>query len=192
MPLPMYRPTLHKVLTAIAEVNTKSITETTLPLLFGLLPSSGPARNAYAEQAQYRNVLGSLATLCTRPSLFEILVIRLSAKLDLVCSPTRQAASGSGGENSDVECDAAYAYAILSTLRDVLQAKVDQKHIDIPKYADTLGEPIFWLFLRGSTVPSVIVPGSVSGSSLAVTSHSRVIGMAAKIITLLVRHLPTE
>lgn len=155
-----------------------------------MLPSSGPPRTAYAEQTQYRNVLASLTTLCVQPALFEILIIRLSAKLDIVCSPIRQAAAGTADDQ--VECDAAYVHAMLSSLHEALQIKIEKKHVDIPKYADTLGEPIFWLFLRGSAVPSIVVPGTGSNSSVTVTSNPRVISAAAKLIIILVRSLPTE
>ena len=129
------------------------------------------------ERAKLRNVLASLTTLCLRPALFETLVIRLSAKLDSICAPIRQQE-----DDTDVECDSAYAYAILMSLHDAIQQKLDKKHVDIPKYAESLGESLFWVFIRGSTAP-VHSP---------VMSDARVVRAARKIVSLLVRSLASE
>jgi DNA repair/transcription protein MET18/MMS19 len=176
---------LLNVLGAISDVNTKALEDTTLPLLFNSLPSYGPPRTAHAERAKSRNVLASLATLCLQPTLFETLVIRLYAKLDLIYAPSRQQ-----DPEVDAECDSAYACAILITLRDVLQQKVEKRHADVPKYAESLGEPLFWLFIRGSTTP---VHSSANAETLStITSDSRVISAAGKIISILIRSLASE
>jgi len=176
---------LLNILGAISNVNAKALEHTTLPMLFNSLPLCGPPRTAHAERAKIRNILASLTTLCLQPTLFETLVIRLSAKLDSICAPGRQQE-----HEVDAECDSAYAYDILTSLYGVLQQKIERGHADVPKYAETLGEPLFWLFIRGSTTPLHSSAGAQP--LLTVTSDARVIKAAGKIITLLTRSLPSE
>lgn len=176
---------LLNVLNAISDVDPKTLEDTTLPLLFNSLPSYGPSRTAHAERAKFRNVLASLATLCLQPTLFETLVVRLFAKLDLICAPSRQQEP-----EVDAECDSAYAYAILITLRDVLQQKVEKMHTDVPKYAESLGAPLLWLFIRGSTASIHSSPNVKMLST--VTSDARVIRAVGNIVSILSRSLSPE
>ncbi|KAF8308312.1 hypothetical protein DL93DRAFT_2231691 [Clavulina sp. PMI_390] len=186
------RPALLRLLTEITAIEPAPIVDTTLPLLFGLLPGSGPARTDYIGQAKYRHVLASLTTLCVPPALFEVMIVRLFARLDVLCSPNRTANA------ETLECDAAYVHAVLSALHDVLEKKVDESQKDLPKYIDTLGEPLFWLFLRGSTTPSAPSEALADNSAAVtpggalVTIHPRVVSISAKIVTLLVRVLSSE
>ena len=163
-----------KVLSAISQITTKPVEETSLPLLFLSLPDIAPPRNALQEHLNYRRALNSLTTLCVQPALFETLVIRLCSKLDTLCSPMRQPL--------DDEADAAYAHAILLALKDVLVVKIQDSHADILKYVDQLAVPLYWIFIRAA----------VSSTAPMASSDPRVVSVAAKIVTLIVRSLALE
>jgi len=62
------------------------VTDGTLSLLFIALPDDAPSRDSPAEISKYRRVLHLLTKLCIQPTLFETLVIRLFAKLDILFS----------------------------------------------------------------------------------------------------------
>ncbi|KAF8757616.1 RNAPII transcription regulator C-terminal [Rhizoctonia solani] len=98
------------------------------PMLFAALPDKAPARDADEERAKYWAILSALATLCEAPTLFEVLVIRLSTKLEIIC----------GTGPADRECTAAYASALLQTISNVLARKSEAAHPDVPKYLDRL------------------------------------------------------
>ncbi len=130
------------LLITIAKGNSKIVEESTLPMLFSSLPDSAPARDAVSERLKYWQILRWLEKLCTTPPLFETLVVRLTTKLDLICSP---GALG-GVKDEDRDPIAAYAYCILATLVAVLQTKEDRKHSDIPKYIDRFVPKLYNLF----------------------------------------------
>ncbi|KAG1722321.1 Dos2-interacting transcription regulator of RNA-Pol-II-domain-containing protein, partial [Suillus paluster] len=67
----------------------------------------------------------SQITLCVQPQLFEMLMVRLITKLDLLCaiSPTW---------TIEQESTAAYAHAILTALTNTLDAKVSLNDADVP------------------------------------------------------------
>ena len=152
----------------------------TLPLLFSSLPDKAPARAATADRAKYWQILSALSKLCIQQELFEIIVIRLSTKLDLVCVPTTSSTKES---DSDFEPSAAYAHAILTTLANALRTKVELEHTDIPKYIDRLVSRLYNLFIYSALL-------SVDISTVAM--DARVIGIAAQIITLVVQTLPIQ
>ena len=78
------------LLCTISSVAPSHVSDNTLPLLFSALPDRAPPRDAEAERIRYWRTLASLKKLCTQPDLFETLVVRLSTKLDLLCSPSAQ------------------------------------------------------------------------------------------------------
>jgi DNA repair/transcription protein MET18/MMS19 len=168
------RPQVLKVLLAISQITTKPVEETSLPLLFLSLPDIAPSRDALQEHSIYRRALNSLTTLCGQPALFDTLVVRLCSKLDMLCSPIRHPL--------DDEADAAYAHAILLALKDVLLVKIRDAHADIPKYIDQLAVPLYWIFIRAA----------VSSAAPLASSDSRVVSIAAKIVTMIVRSLSAE
>lgn len=104
------------------------------------------------------------------------MVIRLSTKLDLVCVV-------SNSPQDDPEPTAAYAHSILTVLANTLQTKVDLKHTDIPKYIDRLVSSLYNLFIYGALLSADI--------STAATDQ-RVIGVAARIVTLVVQTLSVQ
>ncbi|KAF8328366.1 ARM repeat-containing protein [Cantharellus anzutake] len=136
------------------------------------LPGSSPPKQELTEHVRYRRILASLSALCPSPSLFETLVIRLTSKLDLLCRPRPI--------DLDLEGDAAYAYAVLSTVKDVITAKAQNKHLDLPKYGDRLVVPLYNIFLKASISPE---------DAHSVATNTKVLSVAAKIVTLITRTL---
>ena len=125
------------------------------------------------EISKYRHVLQLLARLCIQPTLFETLVIRLSAKLDIVFSRA--------GEVEDTEPFAAYAHSLLQTLSRVLAVKVEENHADIPKYLDLLVIPLYGLFVSSAlTRPE------------GIATNERLLVVAGKIVSFVVRVLPAK
>ncbi|KZV93127.1 hypothetical protein EXIGLDRAFT_768350 [Exidia glandulosa HHB12029] len=109
---------------ATTKISPKHVEETTLPLLFALLPDRAPQDQG--AQIKAARALSTLRTLCVAPVLFETLVIRLLTRLDL-------------------SEDRLYSLAILTTLESVLEAKIDAGHVDVPKYAESLVPKLYSL-----------------------------------------------
>lgn len=172
------------VLVASSHHSPKTISETTLPRLFALLPDHAPPRDADEARAAYWRTLSSLSTLCVQPSLCETLVIQLITKLELVASVARRAISSTDTPNNDVlECHAAYAYSILGTLDGVFTTKAEANHIDIPNYIDKF-IPRLYTFFIGSAVSS--------HPQNQIAANPRLIEVAARIVTTITRPLSAE
>jgi len=118
-------------------------------------------------------VLQLLARLCIQPTLFETLVIRLSAKLDILFSR--------GDDAEDTEPVAAYAHSLLQTLSRVLAVKVKANHVDIPKYLDLLIVPLYNLFVS-----------SALKRPDGIATNERLLVAAGKVISLVVQVLPAR
>ncbi|KAG2150264.1 Dos2-interacting transcription regulator of RNA-Pol-II-domain-containing protein [Suillus bovinus] len=156
------------LLSAIAGIAPHHLSSQTLPILFSFLPDVTPSRDATEQRASYWRALSSLSALCVQPQLFETLVIRLIAKLDLLCAilPT---------STIDQESTAAYAHAILTALANTLDVKVSSKDVDVPKYAEQLLPHIFRLYLDAALASSEVV---------AVAADPRLLQVGARIIRL--------
>jgi len=154
-------------------VSARHVTDGTLPLLFIALPDDAPSRDSPTEISKYRRVLQLLARLCVQPPLFETLVIRLSAKLDLLFSRA--------GDAEDTEPIAAYAHSLLQTLSRVLAVKVKENHADIPKYLELLIVPLYNLFVS-----------SALKKPDGVATNERLLVVAGKVVSSVVRVLPTR
>jgi len=154
-------------------VSARHITDGTLPLLFIALPDEAPSRDSPTEISKYRRVLQLLTRLCVQPPLFETLVIRLSAKLDILFSRA--------GNTEDTEPIAAYAHSLLQTLSRVLAVKIGENHADIPKYLDLLVIPLYNLFVS-----------SALKKPDGVATNERLLVVARKVISFVVRALPTR
>jgi len=154
-------------------VSARHVTDGTLPLLFIALPDEAPSRNSTAEISKYRRVLQLLTRLCVQPPLFETLVIRLSAKLDILFSRA--------GDAKDTEPIAAYAHSLLQTLSRVLAVKIKENHADIPKYLDLLIIPLYNLFVS-----------SALKRPDGVATNERLLVVAGKVVSFVVRVLPTR
>ncbi|KZT43226.1 hypothetical protein SISSUDRAFT_1057991 [Sistotremastrum suecicum HHB10207 ss-3] len=172
-------------LTLLKSVSLKEphhIEENTLPLLFASLPDRGPERQATEERAYIWKTLGALEKLCAQPSLFETLVVKLSSKVELLCSitPLQEAPDGRAEER---ECNAAYAHAMLMTLSNVFSQKLDEKHTDLPKYLNRLIPRLYNLFVYFAYNPE---------PQLCVATHPHLIDAASRIIVLTMRSLNVE
>ncbi|KAH6916048.1 RNAPII transcription regulator C-terminal-domain-containing protein [Coprinopsis sp. MPI-PUGE-AT-0042] len=165
-----------ELLVSISNVSPAHVAEQTLPLLFSSLPDSAPARDAAEARGNCWKTLSTLQALCRTPVLFETLVVRLSTKLELMCSPSRHP--------DDVEPTAAYAHAILKTLANVLTVKVLKKDADVPKYIERLVARLFNLFIHTALE-------SDDSRSLVATDR-RLLDAASDVITLVVRSLPLQ
>ena len=116
-------------------------------------------------------MLQLLARLCVQPALFETLVIRLSTKLDILFSRASDA--------GDTEPVAAYAHSLLQALSRVLEVKVKEKHVDIPKYLDLLVIPLYNLFVS-----------SALRRPDGIATNERLLVVARKVVSSVVRVLP--
>ncbi|TFK26217.1 ARM repeat-containing protein [Coprinopsis marcescibilis] len=160
-----------ELLASISDVAPSHIQELTLSLFFSALPDDAPPRDSVEQRVQYWKNLSALEALCTHPQLFETLVIRLSTKLELLCSPSHHP--------KDNEPSAAYAHAILKTLANVLTVKVIKGHTDVPKYIERLVSRLFNLFVYAAL-------HSTEETHLIATDR-RLLDVSAQIITLVVR-----
>jgi DNA repair/transcription protein MET18/MMS19 len=139
------------------------------------LPDQAPPREAASDRAKSWRVLSALSALCIHPELFEILVIRLTTKVDLICVPTTKPSVEDGEPN------AAYAYSLLDVIANTLSVKVDKGHLDVAKYIDRLVPRLYNLFVYSALLGE--------GHGLLATDH-RLVSVAAKIIMLVVQCLP--
>jgi len=163
-------------LKAIGERAPRHIVDQTLPLLFASLPDSPPSRDAAADREKCWKLLLTIQKLCIQQALFEVMVVRLMTKFDLLCSPSKL-------DGDDVEPAQAYAHMILKTLALTLDTKVKAKHPDVAKYIDSLIPRIFNVF-----VTSVFV----AGERKVVASDPRLFRVAGQIITSVVQSLPVS
>lgn len=154
-------------------MSARHVTDGTLPLLFIALPDEAPGRDSPIDISKYRRVLQLLARLCIQPTLFETLVIRLSAKLDILFSRACN--------TEDTEPIAAYAHSVLQTLSRVLAVKVKQNHVDIPKYLDLFIIPLYSLFVS-----------SALKNPDGIATDERLLVVAGKVVSFVVRVLPTR
>ncbi len=158
--------------TSISLNTPHHISEATLPLLFNSLPDRAPPRSADLERQKYWRTLAFLKRLCIQPDLFETLVVRLTTKLDLLCSP----GNTSEGRIEDIEPTAAYAHSILRTLSDALAAKIGKGHTDVPKYIDRLLPRLYHLHISAAL--------SLEDSVTRVAAGERLVAVSAEIVTM--------
>lgn len=150
-----------------------------------MLPEQAPSIDAQSERAEYWRALCALSKLCVQPTLFETLVIRLTAKLELLCSLS-VSLGVSRGETTRVEeaeRNAAYAHALLLTLANTLSGKVTKARPDpdVPKYVDRLLPHLFRLFLEAAVT-----------SEQRVLEDQRLLRVGARIVKLVVEALSVE
>lgn len=138
--------------------------------------------------------LTSLARLCAQPDLFETLVVRLTTKLDLLCfssplSSEDPAGIVAEGEEEDLEPAAAYAHALLATLGNVLQKKVDHGDVHVQKYVDRLLPRLFNLFVCSALAAGQEGEGKRKG---LLVSDTRIVSAAGRISNLVVQTLSVQ
>ncbi|KAK0202783.1 Dos2-interacting transcription regulator of RNA-Pol-II-domain-containing protein [Desarmillaria ectypa] len=164
-----------KLLTTITTITSHHVVDQTLPLLFNDLPDQPPSRDAVADHIKYRRVLMALSTLCQQPELFEVFMIRLTTRVELLCSTT--------DVEADLEPRAAYAYAILRSVSRTMSSKVDEKHVDVPKYIDRLVPRLFNLFIYSALT---------SDGGYVIATDPRLILVAGDIVNLVTQCLTVE
>lgn len=166
-----------EVFIEISSIAPRHVTETTLPLLFSSLPDRAPPRSADTERLKFWRILAFLKKLCIQSDLFEMLVVRLSTKLDLICTP-KNLLPESDTEDLDVEPSAAYAHSILRTLADVLGTKVDKNHPDVPKYIDRLLPKLYHLHIYSAVAIE---------NTLAIATDPRLVAVTSEIVTKVIQ-----
>lgn len=159
-------------LIVIADLHPRIIELSTLPLLFALLPADAP-RPGTPESEAYRKALSSLALLCTHPSLFELLALRLLARLEPVLS--------SPAANN--EHNSLYAHHLLATLRSVMRAKIARGHEDLGRYSDKFLPRLLGMFL---------LPTVKRMDEGEVAKDPRLLLDAGKIVTIISQRLDLE
>lgn len=163
-----------ELLAAVSAISPRHVSTTTLPLLFTSLPNNAPPRDAEPERIKYWTTLSFLKRLCIQADLFEMLVVRLSTKLDLICVPIGETQP----DSTDKEPTAAYAHSLLRTLADALSKKVQLGHPDVTKYVDRLLPRLFNLHIY-----SVLV----SNGDYLVATDPRLVSVSAEIVNLILQ-----
>lgn len=149
-----------------------------------MLPDKAPPSDAHSERMGYWRALCALSKLCVQPTLFEILVIRLTAKLKSLHSLHASLGTSSAGATAEeTDHGVAYAHALLLTLANTLAAKVTKGRPDpdVPKYADQLLPHLFRLFLEDAV--------STEGG---IFEDQRLLLVGARIVKLVVEVLSVE
>jgi DNA repair/transcription protein MET18/MMS19 len=168
-----------KVLASISKLTTKPIEEHTLPLLYGQLPEMAPDLAATDERDRIRHVLDALSVLCVQPGLFEFLLIRLLHKLETLClSNNRDSAPDQ--DFIKRECQLAYGFSFLHAINITLKRKVQEKHVDVPKYFDQVVPRLYGIFIYATS----------RKESLA--CDTRLLAEAGSIIEAIVAAMPAE
>jgi DNA repair/transcription protein MET18/MMS19 len=127
--------------------NQRVVEETTLPLLFNALPDriEDSDEGLPKQKNVIRSILGALARLCNSAEFFELLVVRLTTKLDLLC------ALGVGSMSEEQRKMAiGYARGLCSTLIYVTQDKLSLKHPDLSKYGANLVPRLLGMLVEAS------------------------------------------
>ena len=162
-------------LVSIAELHPRTIEAETLPTLFKALPDQPPAPGTPRSDS-YRRALGALAALCEHPDLFEILSLRLVARLEAIVSAPAQ-------EKEKREHASLYAHHLLATLKAVLKVKVRKGHGDVGKYVEKLVPKLLGMF---------ILPTLKSMDEGEVARDPRLLIDAGRIVTVVVQRCETE
>ncbi|KAL4078711.1 RNAPII transcription regulator C-terminal-domain-containing protein [Scleroderma yunnanense] len=172
------------LLSSIAAFSPQHLATQILPPLFLALPDHAPPKEAHLQRTAYWRALTILSTLCAHPELFETFVIRLTTKLNLLCSPLPMSSATSPPTDVDeMEPSAAYAHAILTAIANTLSTKVSKPHpdLDIPKYINTLLPHLFRLCLEAAVT-----------TEQRVLADTRLLCISARIIRLVLEASPTE
>ena len=150
-----------------------------------MLPDEAPPKDDQSKRMEYWRALCALSKLCLQPTLFEVLVIRLTAKLKLLCSLTVSPEISPGGtsKTEEAERNAAYVHAILLTIANTLSAKVTKTRpdLDVPKYVDQLLPHLFRLFL-----------GATLTNEPRILDDQKLLRVGARIVKLVVAALSVE
>lgn len=173
-------------LVVISRVYPRVIERLTLPLLLATLPTATASVSlplpGSAESDDYRRALEALAALCLHPDLFEILVLRLLARLDetlAISVPAR---------TSEYTAATLYAHHVLATLRAVIQQKIKQGHVDVAKYVETLVPRLSAMVILPTTFPAA----EDGDSSRSVACDPRLVLDVGRVVNLIVQRVEAE
>ncbi|GAA5932916.1 hypothetical protein JCM3775_005263 [Rhodotorula graminis] len=170
-------------LVLVAASHPSLVERLVLPGLFAALPAGAPGSSspshAEAGRDAYRRALEALAALAVcHPALFELVAVRLSARLEaLVALP----ADGDEGPPA-----ALYAHHVLTTLRAVLADKVRRGDADVPKYVERFVPGLLGMFLLPTTVERE------AGRGKTVAEDVRLLVDAGKVVNLVLQRVDVE
>jgi DNA repair/transcription protein MET18/MMS19 len=173
----------------------------TLPLLFAGLPDEPVHRDDETRRQSVWRTLEFLGKLCVHPGLFNVLVVRMLAKVDLLVAhlPSHDSSSpmaepgADSREQEHQEAGVAYAHACLHTLATVLEKKVGAKDVDVERHVHKLVPQLFGLFIASAleTHAPVSVVASAKGKGKAqaqsIANQPRLVDVAGRIVTLVLR-----
>ncbi|KDE05608.1 hypothetical protein MVLG_03980 [Microbotryum lychnidis-dioicae p1A1 Lamole] len=162
-------------LVLLAALHPRTVESSTLPKLFERLPTSAETVPFHRspKSTRYRKALEALAALCAmHPDLFEILSLRLLARLEGISStPTPEVTPSV----------LLYAHHLLTTLKAVLKTKVEREDDDVVKYVEKFAPRLLGLFILPTVGPSSGLNGIVT--------DVRLLHDVAAIITVIVQRL---
>ncbi|SCZ87643.1 BZ3500_MvSof-1268-A1-R1_Chr2-2g05109 [Microbotryum saponariae] len=162
-------------LVLLAALHPRTVESSTLPKLFERLPTSAETVPFHKslESTRYRKALEALAALCAmHPDLFEILSLRLLARLEgIISTPTPEVTPSV----------LLYAHHLLTTLKAVLKTKVEREDDDVVKYIEKFAPRLLGLFILPTVGPSSGLNGIVT--------DVRLLHDVAAIITVIVQRL---
>jgi DNA repair/transcription protein MET18/MMS19 len=107
--------------------------------------------------------------------LFATLVEALTPRLVAIAFPSL---SSPGGDEEDLELPAAYLHALLPAIKRAVAGKVDEGHVDVAGYADSLVPVLYGLCVHAALHDG---GGPATGA--------RVVGVVGDIIGLVVQSL---
>ena len=170
---PICSASLTNALITLSKLVPSMIEQQTLPAMFNSLPDDAPSLSATNERESYRKTLDSLSQICTLPSLFQAMIVRIMARLDHLAGSL---------QGSDLrECAVAYAWDLLHGLDRTIQRKIDDHDSDLGMYFNKI---IPWLygFCVSAAAPRI-------GDVKPLFQDRRLLVIAAKIVDALMWEL---
>ncbi|GAA5902120.1 hypothetical protein JCM8208_002481 [Rhodotorula glutinis] len=169
-------------LVLVAASHPSLVERLVLPGLFAALPAGAPgtsSSHAEADRDTYRRALEALAALAVcHPALFELVAVRLSARLEaLVALPA---------DGDDGQAAALYAHHVLTTLRAVLADKVRRGDVDVPKYVERFVPGLLGMFMLPTTVDREV------GRGKTVAEDVRLLVDAGRVVNLVLQRVDVE
>ncbi|KAG0260460.1 hypothetical protein DFQ27_003517 [Actinomortierella ambigua] len=125
-----------KSLTSLANIMPSTVGAMALPELFEQLPDTPSEMeiDTVIPRRTPQYILNAVTKIALEPSLFAAVVPQVLEKLGKLA----RSGSNGNGDGDDGVVDPAYPIALLTSLLDLLRAKAELKHEDLPKYLDYL------------------------------------------------------
>ncbi|GAA5841768.1 hypothetical protein JCM9279_003101 [Rhodotorula babjevae] len=171
-------------LVLVAASHPSLVERLVLPGLFAALPAGAPssASSPHADEAArdaYRRALEALAALAVcHPALFELVAVRLSARLEALVELPAADSEGAAA--------ALYAHHVLTTLRAVLADKVRRGDADEPKYVERFVPGLLGMFMIPTTVEKE------AGEGKTVAEDVRLLVDAGRVVNLVLQRVDVE